>query len=78
MPGKAEEPLNDQFYARHGNVTSSRIAKVIADLEGAEAGMMFASGMGAITTAVLSQVAAGDHVVAQAFSVCPEVSNRTT
>ncbi|MGY4177771.1 cystathionine beta-lyase/cystathionine gamma-synthase [Bradyrhizobium sp. USDA 4518] len=63
---KAEEPLNDQFYARHGNVTSSRIAKVIADLEGAEAGMMFASGMGAITTAVLSQVAAGDHVVAQA------------
>lgn len=62
---KAEEPLNDQFYARHGNVTSSRIAKVVADLEGAEAGMMFGSGMGAITTAVMSQVAAGDHIVAQ-------------
>ena len=62
---KAEEPLNDQFYARHGNVTSSRIARVIADLEGAESGMMFGSGMGAITTAVLSHVAAGDHVVAQ-------------
>ncbi|GEC57147.1 cystathionine beta-lyase/cystathionine gamma-synthase [Bradyrhizobium elkanii] len=38
---KAEERLNDQFCARHGNLTSSRIAKVIADLEGAEAGMMF-------------------------------------
>ena len=62
---KAEEPLNDQFYARHGNVTSSRIAKVIADLEGADDAMMFASGMGAITTAVLSQVAKGDHIVAQ-------------
>jgi methionine-gamma-lyase len=62
---KAEEPLNDQFYARHGNPTSSRIAHVIADLERAEVGMMFSSGMGAITTAVLSQVAAGDHVIAQ-------------
>lgn len=62
---KAEEPLNDKFYARHGNETSSRVAQVIAELEGAESGMMFASGMGAITTAVLAHVACGDHVVGQ-------------
>ena len=61
----SEQPLNDRFYARHGNPTSSRIAKVIADLEGGEAAMMFGSGMGAITTAVLAHVSAGDHVVAQ-------------
>jgi methionine-gamma-lyase len=62
---KAEEPLNDQFYARHGNPTSSRIAGIIANLEGAECGMMTASGMGALTTAVLASVGQGDHVVAQ-------------
>ena len=62
---KASEPLNDQFYARHGNPTSSRIARIIADLEGAEAAMMTASGMGAISSAVLALVKSGDHVVAQ-------------
>ncbi len=62
---RATDPLYDEFYARHGNPTSSRIAKVVADLEGAEAGIMFASGMAAISTAVLAHVRAGDHVVAQ-------------
>ena len=62
---KATEPLFDHFYARHGNPTSSRVAKVIADLESAEAGMMFSSGMGAISSTVLAFVEQGDHVVAQ-------------
>ena len=62
---KATAPLYDQFYARHGNRTASRIAEVIAQLEGAEQGMMFASGMAAISTAILAHVRAGDHVVAQ-------------
>lgn len=62
---RAKEPLHDTFYARHGNPTSSRIAKIIAHLEGGETAMMFASGMGAITTAVLAHLSAGDHVVAQ-------------
>jgi methionine-gamma-lyase len=43
----------------------SRIARIIADLEGAEAAIMGASGMGAISTTVLALVAKGDHVVAQ-------------
>lgn len=62
---KAQEPFNDVFYARHGTPTSSRIAKILADLEGAEEAMMFASGMGAITTTILALVQQGDHVIAQ-------------
>lgn len=62
---KAQEPFNDMFYARHGTPTSSRIAKVIAELEGGEQSMMFASGMGAITTTILALVQKGDHVIAQ-------------
>ena len=62
---RASERLHDEFYARHGNPTSSRIAKVIADLEGGQTAMMFGSGMGAIATSVLAHLEAGDHVVAQ-------------
>ncbi len=62
---KAQEPFNDMFYARHGTQTSSRIAKIIAELEGAEKAMMFASGMGAITTTILALVKSGDHMIAQ-------------
>jgi methionine-gamma-lyase len=62
---KASEPLNDQFYARHGNPTSSRIARIVADLEGAETAIMTASGMSAIASTVLALVGSGDHVVAQ-------------
>lgn len=58
-------PQGDRFYARHGNPTSSRLARVIADLEGGEAGLIFASGMGAITTTLLAFLKSGDHVVTQ-------------
>ncbi len=62
---RASEPLFDGFYTRHGNLTSARIAKVVADLEGGEAAMMFSSGMAGISTTVLAHLQAGDHVVAQ-------------
>jgi methionine-gamma-lyase len=58
-------PLADKFYARHGNPTTSRLAKVISTLEGGESGIIFSSGMGAITTTLLSLLKAGDHVIAQ-------------
>lgn len=58
-------PMGDRSYARRGNPTSSRLVKVIADLEGAETGLLTGSGMGAISTAVLSLVKAGDHVIGQ-------------
>ncbi len=61
----ASAPLNDQFYSRYGNQTSSRLAKVIADMEGGEAGIMFSSGMGATSTTLLALTKGGDHIVAQ-------------
>ncbi len=62
---KAEMPFYDQFYARHGTPTSSKIAKVIADMEGGDGALMFSSGMAAITTTILSFVNAGDHIIVQ-------------
>jgi len=57
---------SDRFYTRYGNPTHTVAEKTIAELEGAEAALLFASGMGAITTTVLALVRAGDHIVAQA------------
>lgn len=62
---KAVEPHNAEFYGRHGNPTAKRLAKIVADLEGAEAGMVLSSGMGAMTTAILTFVGQGDHIIAQ-------------
>jgi methionine-gamma-lyase len=61
----ATEPRHDQFYTRYGNPTHSQTAAVVAALEGAEAGLVTASGMAAISSAIIANVRAGDHVVAQ-------------
>ena len=61
----ASEPRHPRYYTRYGNPTHARAEAVIASLEGTESAMLFASGMGAMASAVLSQVQAGDHVVAQ-------------
>jgi len=53
------------FYARYGNPTLSRCERLIAKLEQAESALLFSSGMGAISTALLALVAQGDHIVAQ-------------
>jgi len=55
----------DMFYTRYGNPTHTVAEKAIAELEGADAALLFASGMGAITTSILSLLKAGDHIVAQ-------------
>ena len=61
----AVEVATPDFYTRHGNPNHVELADAVATLEGAERGLVFASGMGALTTAVLALVRAGDHVVAQ-------------
>ncbi|HEC11305.1 MAG TPA: PLP-dependent transferase [Acidimicrobiales bacterium] len=53
------------FYTRLGNPTVQAFADAVAELEGAEAGMAFSSGMGAVTSTVLSLCSQGDHIVAQ-------------
>src|SRR5271165_5558882 len=55
----------DMFYTRYGNPTHTVAEKAIAELEGADAALLFASGMGAITTTLLALLKAGDHIVAQ-------------
>ena len=51
-------------YARLDNPTGHALATAMAELEGAEAGNVFASGMAAIHAALLSVLVAGDRVVA--------------
>ena len=53
------------FYTRYGNPTHTVAEKCIADLEHADGALLFASGMGAITTSILALVKSGDHIVAQ-------------
>ena len=55
----------DMFYTRYGNPTHTVVETAIAELEGTEAALVFASGMAAITATILSHVKAGDHIVAQ-------------
>jgi cystathionine beta-lyase/cystathionine gamma-synthase len=54
----------DEFYGRYANPTVRSFEEVIAELEGAEDAMAFASGMGAIASTVLALCSAGDHIVA--------------
>ena len=55
----------DMFYTRYGNPTNSVAESAIAELEGADAALLFSSGMNAITTSILALVKNGDHIVAQ-------------
>jgi cystathionine beta-lyase/cystathionine gamma-synthase len=55
----------DQFYTRYGNPTNTVAEAAIAGLEGTDAALLFASGMGAITTTIFALLKAGDHIVAQ-------------
>ena len=50
-------------YGRYGNPTQTTVENKLAKLEGAENAKMFATGMNAITTTMLSLVEAGDHII---------------
>src|SRR5919198_1074791 len=51
-------------YSRFSNPTVTMFEQRMAALEGAEAARATATGMAAVTTAVMGQLRAGDHVVA--------------
>lgn len=55
----------DMFYTRYGNPTHTVAENAIAELEGTDAALLFASGMNAVTTAIFSLLKSGDHIVAQ-------------
>ncbi len=55
----------DMFYTRYGNPTHTVAEAAVAELEGVDAALLFASGMAAITTSIFALVKSGDHIVAQ-------------
>src|SRR6185503_9106037 len=55
----------DMFYTRYGNPTHTAAEKRIAELEGADSALLFASGMNAVTTTIMALVRPGEHIVAQ-------------
>ena len=67
---KGEDP--GFIYSRYSNPTVSMFEQRMAELEGAEAARATATGMAAVTTAMLAPLKAGDHVVAskQLFGSC--------
>jgi methionine-gamma-lyase len=52
------------MYTRYGNPTIHALEEKLAALEGGEAALATATGMAAISTAILGYIKAGDHVVA--------------
>lgn len=59
---KGEDP--GYIYSRYSNPTIGMFERRMIELEGAEAGRSTATGMAAVTTAILAPLKAGDHVVA--------------
>jgi len=59
---KGEE--SGYIYSRYSNPTIAMFEQRMIELEGAEAGRSTATGMAAVTTAMLAPLKAGDHVVA--------------
>lgn len=51
------------IYSRYGNPTEDALGRTLAALEGAEASLLFSSGMGAIAAALEALLGAGDHLV---------------
>ncbi len=68
----------EAFYTRWGNPTLRDLEEVLADLEGGTHALVAGSGMGAIASAILSCVDAGDHVVAGAslYTATTEIFTR--
>ena len=67
---KGQDP--GYIYSRYSNPTIAMFEQRMIELEGAEACRSTATGMAAVTTAVLAPLKAGDHVVAskQMFGSC--------
>ena len=52
------------LYSRHWNPSNKYLSDALAAMEGTEAGWVTASGMAAITCALLQLCNSGDHIVA--------------
>jgi cystathionine gamma-synthase len=50
-------------YGRYGNPTVNAVERKLAELDSGQAGLLFSSGMAAVTTTLLMLLSAGTHVV---------------
>jgi len=67
MRASFAEEKKRNIYSRYSNPNTSEFIQKIADMEGAENGVSFATGMGAIYGTFASLLNAGDHVVSARF-----------
>lgn len=63
MVVQQEQTSAGSFYQRQGHPTINAVEERLAALDGAEAALLFPSGMAAISTTFLSLLRSGDHVV---------------
>ncbi|WP_262696331.1 cystathionine beta-lyase [Kordiimonas aquimaris] len=59
----ADPTARHLFYGRKGTPTQWSLQEALTELEGGEGTMLFPSGIAAVTTAILSFVKAGDHIL---------------
>ena len=62
---RATAVRHGDFYSRYANPTVRSFEEAMAELEGAEEALAFASGMGAISSTILALCSSGDHIVSQ-------------
>jgi cystathionine beta-lyase/cystathionine gamma-synthase len=62
---RATSMRHGDFYSRFANPTVRSFEEAMAELEGAEESLAFASGMGAIASTILALCSTGSHIVAQ-------------
>jgi methionine-gamma-lyase len=55
------------IYSRYSNPTVDTLNEIVADLEGSEQALSFASGMAAIASTILAYCEPGDHIVSSAY-----------
>ena len=63
MHAKEEGLDSRDEYGRYSNPTQTTAEQKLASLEGGEQALLFASGMGAITTTLLTLLSSGDHLI---------------
>ncbi len=64
------------IYTRDGNPNHEAFANDVALLEKAEAGVVTASGMGALTAVLMAMIKSGDHILAARHKACDDHGQR--
>lgn len=57
------DPINSNIYTRGNNPSATMVESKIAKMAGGEKAKLFASGMGAISSAILHYINHGDHII---------------